>query len=125
MTDPDTADRPQVLIVDDDDDVREILTLLLRDEGFAVTAASNGADAARAIDRGAYPDVIVLDLMMPVMNGWELWEHLRRSPATAHIPIIVLTASGLAHGCLGDAPVLAKPTGVEELMVAISAACAA
>jgi CheY-like chemotaxis protein len=121
----DNAVVPRVMIVDDDDDVRDILTLLLRDEGFTVTAASNGAEAMRAIDGGEHPDVILLDLMMPVMNGWELWEHLRRSPNTAHIPVVVLTASGLEQGCLGNAVVLPKPTGVEELMVAISSACAA
>lgn len=113
----------RVLIVDDDDDVRESFTLLLADEGFEIAEASNGAQAMRAIE-AAPPDVILLDLMMPVMNGWKLWEWLRASPATAHIPVVVLTASGTSEVC-GDALVLTKPVGVHELTSALAAACAA
>lgn len=80
-----------VLIVDDEADLRFVLRFALEDAGHAVVEASNGRAALEQI-ADAPPDVIVTDLMMPVMTGSELIAHLRADPATAAIPIVVWTA---------------------------------
>ncbi len=81
----------RVLVVDDDPAICRMLGLSLAFEGFDVSEASHGAEALDVIQRER-PDVILLDLKMPVVNGLELARELRGDPATADIPIIVLTA---------------------------------
>jgi CheY-like chemotaxis protein len=85
-----------VLVVDDDQDIRESLAQILSEEGFEVTSASNGAEALDEIARRV-PDVMLLDLMMPVLSGWEVMETLRVSGACPKLPIVVLSALE-AHG---------------------------
>lgn len=82
-----------VLLVDDDPHIRDMLVQLLEDEGYNVLSAANGRDAVELL-RGAreLPRVIVLDLMMPVMNGWEFRATQRQDPSLAPIPVIVLSA---------------------------------
>ncbi len=80
-----------VLVVDDDKDIRESLVEILRDEGYEVTSACNGAEALEAIDRRA-PDVMLLDLMMPVVNGWEVLETLRLRGTHPKLPVVILSA---------------------------------
>jgi CheY-like chemotaxis protein len=84
-------------VVDDDQDIRESLTQILTEEGFEVTSASNGVEALAEISRKT-PDVMLLDLMMPVLTGWEVLETLRISGAHPKLPIVVLSALE-AHGC--------------------------
>ncbi len=81
----------RVLVVDDDDAIRRILTLVLSDEGYEVEAAPNGA-VALDFAREYPPDVILLDMWMPVMDGWQFAESYRQLPGP-HAPIIVLTAA--------------------------------
>jgi CheY-like chemotaxis protein len=81
-----------VLVVEDDTDLRESLSQALRDHGFGVTPASNGQEALDLLRAGARPSVILLDLMMPVLNGWELRDALRHDPALARIPQLVISA---------------------------------
>lgn len=114
------ADHHLVLVVDDNDDTREMLAELLRSAGFRVRAASDGhravADAART-----RPDVIVMDLAMPGLNGWEATRRLKTQPETASIPVIALSAHAtetykdvaLAAGCEAF---LAKPCPFEDLV---------
>jgi len=82
----------EVLVVEDDNDLRESLTQALSDHGFAVTPASNGQQALDLLRGGARPAVILLDLMMPVLNGWELRDALRDDPQLADIPQLVISA---------------------------------
>ena len=82
---------PSVLVVDDDQDIRESLAQILTEEGFDVTSASNGAEALEEIDRKR-PDVMLLDLMMPVVNGWEVLETLRLRGTHPRLPVVVLSA---------------------------------
>jgi CheY-like chemotaxis protein len=108
----------QVLLVDDDPDIRFALKALLEDEGFEVRCAEDGRLALDELQRGALPCGIVLDLMMPKMSGWEFLLERRASPALAAIPVAVLTAteeaafpsSALAEACLR------KPVDVERLV---------
>ncbi|MBW2289059.1 MAG: response regulator [Deltaproteobacteria bacterium] len=84
----------RVLIVEDDANTRELLRRTLEDEGWQVDEAENGAVALERI-RAAVPNLILLDLMMPVMDGFEFMTRLREDPNTAHLPTVVLTAKDL------------------------------
>ena len=81
-----------MLIVEDDPDLRELLALLLTDAGFETEVANNGQDALhRALDNP--PRVIVLDMMMPVMDGWAFRAHQRCCVTLATIPVIILSGA--------------------------------
>jgi CheY-like chemotaxis protein len=84
-----------ILIVEDDPGSREALTTILRNEGYQVTAQGDGAEALTYL-RGAekLPKLIVLDLMMPGMEGWEFRHEQRRDPKLAGIPVIAVSAAG-------------------------------
>ena len=88
----DAAPPISVLLVDDDRDIRETLGELLADEGFQVEASWNGQTALARLEEGFRPDVIVLDLMMPAMDGLTFRAQQRKNPALAHIPVVGLTA---------------------------------
>jgi phosphate regulon transcriptional regulator PhoB len=85
--------RTAVLVVEDDADIRELLRYNLEQEGFAVEQAGEGAEALRLIERRV-PELLILDLMLPGMPGLELCRKLRGAPATAALPILILTARG-------------------------------
>jgi DNA-binding response OmpR family regulator len=82
-----------VLLVDDEDDLRRVMRDLLEREGFTVQEARDGVQALDEVDRHA-PDIIVLDLNLPGLDGYGVLSHLRSRPATRDIPVIVLTAKG-------------------------------
>jgi CheY-like chemotaxis protein len=112
----------RVLIVEDDDGIREALTDLLRCEGFDVTCAINGAHALEILRAEAPPpDVILLDLMMPVMDGIAFRAEQRADPALASIPVVVITASRQADvEALAPRAFLRKPIEFDELLAALS-----
>src|SRR2546422_3266482 len=83
----------KVLLVDDEDSLRKVVRELLERDGYVVAEARDGAQALDQIDRVG-PDIIVLDLNMPGLDGYGVLSHLRSRPATADIPVIVLTAKG-------------------------------
>src|SRR3989454_1639732 len=83
----------KVLLVDDEDSLRKVMRDLLERDGYAVTEARDGAQALDQVDRVG-PDIIVLDLNLPGLDGYGVLSHLRSRPATANIPVIVLTAKG-------------------------------
>jgi CheY-like chemotaxis protein len=116
--------RPLVMVVDDDDDVRESVSLLLSDEGYDVVTAPNGAVALHELHEGVQPSLIVLDLMMPVMSGWEFRDRQLHDDQIATIPVIVLTAAGEPLGNLGGARVLSKAAGARVLLAAVERAVA-
>jgi CheY-like chemotaxis protein len=101
-----------VLIVDDDFDVREALADLLVDEGLSVVTAADGAEAIKLLRTlHVPPSIILLDLMMPVMNGYAFLEEQRRDPALSSIPVAVITAGhGVDRARLGNSiTVVSKP----------------
>jgi CheY-like chemotaxis protein len=90
-----TGREPQatVLLVDDEDQLRRVMRDLLEREGYRVAEAQNGIEALDQVDRHA-PDIVVLDLNLPGLDGYGVLSHLRSRPATAKIPVVVLTARG-------------------------------
>lgn len=82
-----------VLLVDDEDDLRRVMRDLLEREGFTVQEARDGVQALDEVDRHA-PDIIVLDLNLPGLDGYGVLSHIRSRPATRDIPVVVLTAKG-------------------------------
>ena len=87
--------RPLVLLVDDYPDAREMYTEYLEFSGFDVVEAGNGMEALqRAVD--TVPDIILMDLSLPVMDGWEATRRLKADPRTAAIPVVALTGHALA-----------------------------
>jgi CheY-like chemotaxis protein len=110
-----------VLVVDDDEDIREALQTLLEDEGYRVLLARNGLDALTCLRGGERPCVILLDLMMPVMTGWAFRDEQLQDPLLAPIPVIVITA---AHR---PAPpvtrILYKPLRADDLLSVIRTFC--
>jgi CheY-like chemotaxis protein len=89
----DQRDGIGVLVVEDDLDIRLTLTEVLAEAGFRACEAANGEEALRLLHDGARPDVILLDLMMPVMNGWQFRSEQLREPELAAIPVVVCSAS--------------------------------
>ncbi|HKV72505.1 MAG TPA: response regulator, partial [Gemmatimonadales bacterium] len=83
----------KVLLVDDEDSLRKVMKDLLERDGYNVTEARDGVQALDQVDRVG-PDIIVLDLNLPGLDGYGVLSHLRSRPATAGIPVIVLTAKG-------------------------------
>ena len=116
--------KPLILVVEDHDSARTALTKLLSSTGYDVVAAPNGSDALAQLANGPRPDLILLDLMMPVMDGWEFMKRQRRDWHLCTIPTIVV--SGVpSHDprCL-EMPVvrlLQKPYTGDQLMAAIDA----
>jgi CheY-like chemotaxis protein len=124
----DTAHAPprKVLVIDDDDDICDSLRELLEEYGHTVACASNGHEALDLL-RGPppLPDVILLDLMMPVMNGWEFRGQQKRDPSLASIPVVVITATGSAReraGLMGVEEILLKPIHLDQLLNVIAGA---
>ncbi len=107
----------RILVVEDDADVREALAEALEGEGHEVLVVAHGEEALSLLESGAAPDVIVLDLMMPVMSGPELCARLKRDPEHAQIPVVVLSAASeptLAQARAEAA--LSKPVHLAELV---------
>jgi CheY-like chemotaxis protein len=118
--------RWRVLLVDDSFSTRELMSMLLGCQGCIVSTATNGAEAIEKLRSHARPDIILLDLLMPVMDGWTFSEELERDQELASIPIVIL--SGAAEGRLASklkgVPFLHKPVEIAELLQAIEGTCA-
>jgi CheY-like chemotaxis protein len=113
-----------VLVVEDDEDVRESLCTLLEDEGWRAVAVANGAEALAALRSAAQPCVILLDLMMPVMGGAEFRSRQLADAALADIPVVLITAAGRqAAMTVPVNRVLLKPVKVDALLAAVDAYC--
>jgi DNA-binding response OmpR family regulator len=111
----------RVLVVDDDESIRQIVTIFLRDEGYEVLAVAHGQAAMEVVDSFA-PDLILLDLRMPIMDGWEFARWYRAQPPP-HAPIVAFAAAlNVVQDTAGldAAGILPKPFDLEELLVAVS-----
>jgi CheY-like chemotaxis protein len=115
----------RILVIDDDRDLLEILCEVLRGAGFETIAAQNGADALEKLAAVERPALILLDLMMPVMNGWQFRAAQGSQPELASIPVVVMTAN---HKLEDDPPpaaeILWKPLRREALLALAARYCA-
>jgi CheY-like chemotaxis protein len=104
-----------VLIVDDDPDLLDVTSFVIENEGMAVVTARNGEEALALLSAGRLPAVVLLDLMMPVMNGWEFLAAVANEPLFQGIPIVALTAAEHAE-VPGAIEVLRKPMELKALI---------
>jgi len=114
--------QPKVLIVDDDDDLRLLLTDILESEGYGVITASSGSEGLRSFHE-QQPELVLLDVLMPVMDGWEVLERIRE---VSNVPILMLTAIHGVPSCVrglsrGADDYLVKPFHQDELAARIEA----
>ena len=105
----------RILIVDDDADFSAVLRDVLQDQGCTVLEAADGREALRILHGEPLPHLILFDLRMPVMNGWEFHEELQREPGLAAIPLAVLSAVSCARPG-GNMHVLHKPIDLPNLL---------
>lgn len=115
------AEEP-VLVVEDDADLREGLALLLEAEGMTVVTAHDGQEALERLSAEPHPCLMLLDLMMPGMNGYELLERVRGTPL-AQTPIIVCSANPPASGVDSVAAVMRKPFDIDDLLRLVRRCC--
>jgi CheY-like chemotaxis protein len=130
VIDPQRTDAPQplVLVVEDQEASRKFLVTLLSIGGYRVLEASNGREALAHLFSESRPDVILLDLVMPVMDGWEFLDEQHKDSLLRTIPTIVVSGVSSNHPrCLDMPPVrfLPKPYTVEQLIASIEAECSA
>jgi CheY-like chemotaxis protein len=117
----------QILVVEDDAATRSAMQMVLNGFGYRVAAASNGQEALDHLRSGnGLPALILLDLMMPVMDGWRFRDEQNKDPALSSIPVVVISADGHVDqkaSALGAAACLRKPIEVEELLAAVRQHC--
>ena len=113
-----------VLVVDDDADIRDALCELLQDEGYRPVSASNGRDALVYLNSRERPCIILLDLMMPIMDGWEFRRQQKSDPRWSNIPVVVITAAGNhGAGSIAAECVLPKPLHLDQVLEALRQYC--
>jgi CheY-like chemotaxis protein len=117
--------KTRILLVDDDGDLRRSLGEALEEAGYDVTASANGHDALVVLRQAPRPDVILLDLLMPVMNGWQFCMAKKADPTTAPIPVIAMSAAvsrdpGSPYFIDVD-DFIAKPLELDELLSKLAA----
>ncbi len=108
-----------ILLIEDDDGIRETMAALLEDEGFAVVQAANGADGLAKLRQVDGVCLVLLDLWMPIMNGWQLLAELRADDRLAQLPVVVISAAGEQPPPPGAAAFLRKPIRLDVLLTAV------
>jgi CheY-like chemotaxis protein len=120
MTNPNSAHT--VLIVEDEEDLRELMRDALTMRGYSVVTAVEGTDALRKLDDLGPPCLILLDLLMPGMNGWDFFEKVRERPELASVPVII-HSSAATRAPTGATRVLQKPLAFERLVSVVAEYC--
>jgi CheY-like chemotaxis protein len=110
-----------VLVVDDDDDIREAICGILEAEGYTTMTAENGEVALRTMDKGRRPCVVLLDLMMPVMSGWDFMREVSEKKDLDDLPVVVVSA--YTEPANGAKRILKKPLDVKQLLGAVREFC--
>jgi len=121
----DVGTRATILVIDDDDDIRAVLAMVLDEAGFRVVTAANGREALEHLREDPQPDVILLDLMMPEMDGYQFRAEQQRDPALRAIPTLIVTAGTVTSRveALGAEAILRKPVGLRRLVDTIRGFC--
>lgn len=119
------ATQARALCIEDDPEMIDLIRLILQRRGIEVQGATGGAEALQILAQDPLPDLILLDLMMPDMDGWAVYQHLKADARTAHIPVIVVTARaqsidrliGLQIARVDD--YIVKPFSPQELLASV------
>jgi CheY-like chemotaxis protein len=115
-----------ILVVEDDVDVARLLREVLEAEGYRTAVAGNGCEALDQLQKDGHPDLILLDMMMPVMDGWKFREEQRKLPALASIPVVIVTADGDVRGkaaSIQAAGHVGKPLRIDSLLDEVERIC--
>jgi CheY-like chemotaxis protein len=113
-----------VLVVEDDIGIRESVCQILEDEGFPTVSACNGKEALATLrNMTPLPRLILLDLMMPIMNGWEFYELISRDKSVSSIPVVVMSAQD-TDAYSGSLRLLRKPLALDQLLSTVNEICA-
>ncbi|GAC1352566.1 MAG: response regulator [Polyangiales bacterium] len=120
-------DKKRVLIVEDDQEIRDTLCEILSEEGYGVAGVENGMVALDWLRHQPNPGVILLDLMMPIMNGWQFRAEQMRDPALAKIPVVIISATGSASQNVvpldDPAAFIRKPIDLQKLLETVERCC--
>lgn len=108
------------MVIEDDPSIRETLAELLTDEDYQVLQAEHGRAALDLLEAGARPALLLVDLMMPVMTGWQLLEILDRDSRLKSIPVVVFSGAHEAGLVRGARDVLKKPVHLEHLLQVVA-----
>lgn len=108
-----------ILIIEDDESIRKMMASVLEIEGYSISLAANGQQALDTFKGGHLPDIILLDMMMPVMNGWDFLDFVRSNAETAKIPIVVVSAYAEIAKSVKPNAVVPKPVQLTSLLKAI------
>lgn len=115
-----------VLVVEDDPNLREVFSEVLESEGYRVHVAADGAQALAVLENGATPCVVLLDLRMPTMTGWDLAGRLRSTDRWSEVPIVVVAAHYLVADearKIGADAWLQKPVSLDRLVAVVDRVC--
>jgi len=108
-----------ILVIEDDKSVRDMLKAVLEIEGYNVQTAENGYQGIESIVRKSPPDAILLDMMMPIMNGWEFMDFLKTNASQFKIPVIIISAFSETAKTVKPEAIVSKPIQLKELLSAI------
>jgi CheY-like chemotaxis protein len=117
-----------ILVVEDDNAIRETLRAILKDEGYPVAVAANGREALEHLEREGPPALCIVDLVMPVMNGWELCAELALRPHLARVPVLLVSANSHLQAPpvgLETVHLMQKPIDFDRLLEYVEQYCAA
>src|SRR5262245_59290959 len=115
-----------ILVVEDDPDLAQVVAEVLESAGYRTAIAGNGSEALDHLRASTQPDLILLDMMMPVMDGWTFREEQRKLPELASIPVVTVTADGDARGkaaSIQAAGYVMKPITVDSLLDEVERIC--
>ena len=115
-------EKGSILVVDDDQGALEALSDILEYEGYSVIRAQNGMQALEHLQTNSRPNLIILDLLMPVMDGWEFRTRQRQNPEIADVPVLVVTAISATAG-IDAVGILHKPIDVDALLRTVRKYC--
>jgi two-component system alkaline phosphatase synthesis response regulator PhoP len=115
---------PVVLVVDDDATIRRLLQITLETEGFSVTTAGDGVEGLRMAQESPRPDLVLLDIMMPGMDGLQVCHTLKNDPATKDTPVVLLSAKAQSHDIelglrVGADDYITKPPDLVDLVTRV------
>lgn len=119
------SDANCIVIIEDDPEIRETIRSVLEFEGYELLLAANGKEGLEILANASFqaPCMILLDLMMPVMNGWEFAAAIRNVRRLSRVPIVVMTAFPESAGALQGYPVLRKPFSLGDLVKIVETSC--